>query len=347
MTSEISFPSADGSLTIYGSLNLPLNDPANGKTLPAILVVNGSGPIDRNGNVPSMKMFFNTCNRFAEHMTTRTAERSIAVLSYDKRGVGKSIQKGDKHLFYRAGMMDLVLDAVEAVQYLSEHPRIDKRRIVILGHSEGAIILPLICHEVLQSGLDPIFGGIFYGGFGENLQDAMKLQRKWSVDEVSEMEGVWGWILRKLVTEEGLEKQYKDLMEKVNAEDQPDYISLQFGLVKYPEKWMREHFAYDVTSSLQKYITCHCLAITGMKDVQVRNEFCDPQKATELVPNAASVETHRPQNLTHALRSLEVASKLMNIKKDYTTMGKLPLDEELLSITDQWCDRVLFGPALD
>ncbi|KAL3786355.1 hypothetical protein HJC23_000597 [Cyclotella cryptica] len=347
MITEISFPAADGSLTIYGNLTLPFNDSANGKSVPAILVVNGSGPIDRNGNVPSMKMNFNTCNRFAEHISTRTAERSIAVLSYDKRGVGKSIKKQDKNIFYRAGMMDMVLDAVEAVRYLSQHPRIDKMRIVVLGHSEGAIIMPLICHEVSRSGLDPIFGCIFYAGFGENLKDAMILQRKRCLEEVREMKGAYGWILRRLVTKEGMEKQYNDMMEKVNADEQPDYISTHFGLIKQPAKWMREHFSYDVTSSLQKYVTCHCLAITGMKDVQVRSEFCDPQKAGELVPNATSIETHRPENLTHALRSLEGPSKLMNIKRDYTIMGKFPLDDKLLSITDQWCDRVLFGTELD
>jgi len=46
--------------------------------------------------------------------------------------------------------------------------------------------------------------------------------------------------------------------------------------------------------------------------------------------------------LTHALRTLEGPASLMNIKKDYVVMSKLPLDEELLDITDKWCDRVLF-----
>ena len=54
-----------------------------------------------------------------------TANRgSIAVLSYDKRGVGKSINKNDKNNFYnRAGMYDLVNDAVEAVRFASQHPQ--------------------------------------------------------------------------------------------------------------------------------------------------------------------------------------------------------------------------------
>ena len=77
--------------------------------------------IDRYGNVPSMHMEFNTANQFAQHMAEKKG--SIALLSYDKRGVGKSIKSDDKNFYYRAGMMDLVKDVVEAVKFLAGHPR--------------------------------------------------------------------------------------------------------------------------------------------------------------------------------------------------------------------------------
>lgn len=342
MATEVSFPSADNtSLNIYGNLTLPSR--STDDAIPAILIINGSGPIDRDGNAPSLRMSFNTSNRFAEHMSQRAADKSIAVFCYDKRGVGKSIMKGDKNLFYRTGLEDLVSDAVEAARYLANHPRIDKKRIIICGHSEGAIIMPLICRDIVKSGLDPPVGCIFYGGFGDNLKDAMESQQKRSVEEVKKMPGFMGWLLRKFVSEDKVEKQQMDMMKKINADDKPDYISMQMGLVKQPAKWIREHFAYDTTSALREHMTCHCLAITGMKDVQVNNIYCDPDKAKELTPNAASIESHRPDNLTHALRTLEGPASLMNIKKDYAVMSKLPLDEELLDITDKWCDRVLFG----
>ena len=344
MTTEVSFPSADNlSLNIYGNFTLPSSNTDD--AIPAILIINGSGPIDRDGNAPSLRLSLNTSNRFAEHMSKRTADEAIAVFCYDKRGVGKSIIKGDKNLFYRTGLEDLVSDAVEAVRYLANHPRIDKKRIVICGHSEGAIIMPLICRDIVKSGLDPPVGCIFYGGFGDNLKDAMESQQKRAVEEVKEMSGFLGWLLRRFVSEEKIEKQQKDMMEKINADDKPDYISMQLGLVKQPAKWIREHFESQLIllDSLREHMTCHCLAITGMKDVQVNNIYCDTVKAKELIPNAASIESHRPVNLTHALRSLEGPAKLMNIKKDYAFMSTLPLDKELLDITDKWCDRILFG----
>ena len=67
-------------------------------------------------------MYLNTSNRFTEHMTAEN--RNIAILSYDKRGVGKSLRvPHDKNFFNCAGMLDLVNDAVEAVRFVAEHPK--------------------------------------------------------------------------------------------------------------------------------------------------------------------------------------------------------------------------------
>lgn len=349
---EVSFPSSDGTFRLYGDLYLPpvsppsssCNDEASANSLsPAIVIVAGSGPIDRNGNIPSFRINLNTSNRFAEHMSSRRSPHSpIAFLLYDKRGVGKSKKKGDKKLYYRAGMMDLVMDAVEAVRYLQESEQIDKKRILLLGHSEGAIVLPLICREFDRDGLHPIFGCIFYSGFGENIKDAMTLQNERILAEVQEKQGVAGWLLRRLITRDKLEKQHNALMDRVNSDDNPDFVSTHCGLVKQPAKWLREHIGYDASAALSDHISCHCLAVTGCKDVQVRDEFCMSDRAAAMVPNAESIEAHRPANLTHVLRSIEGPSKILNVKKDYTRMGKMPLDAELLSITDAWCDRILF-----
>lgn len=191
--------------------------------------------------------------------------------------------------------------------------------------------------------LDPIAGCIFYAGFGENVVGAMALQRETLLREVQEKSGPMGWLLRRLITKERLEKQYEDFLKKANAPDEPDFVSVQCGLVKQPAKWLREHVAYNANEALRKHVTCHVLAITGQKDLQVRNEFCRPERAGELVPGAASVEAHRPANLTHVLRSTEGEAKMLDLKKDYVRMGREPLDAEVLAITDAWCDRVLFG----
>ena len=217
---EVSFPAADKSFEIFGNLTLPdEKDTDISKPCPAILIIAGSGAIDRDGNVPGWinGMKLNTSNRFADDIVS--SNRRIAVLSYDKRGIGKSVKRGDHNLYYRSGMYDLVSDAVQGVKFLANHPRIDKTSIVLMGHSEGAILPPLICKQVLEeAGLSPIKGCIFLGGFGETINGAMKLQREQVIQEVQEEKGLKGWLLRKFASKEKVEKQFNDLMEKVNAE---------------------------------------------------------------------------------------------------------------------------------
>ena len=123
----------------------------NESLYPAVIIVHGSGPIDRNGNAimafpqPSMKL--NTQNKLARVLVEET--NNMAVLCYDKRGIGKSCcTNNNKNLYYQAGMTDLVQDVVQAYKYLIEHPRIDSNRIVLIGHSEGAILLPLIVETI-------------------------------------------------------------------------------------------------------------------------------------------------------------------------------------------------------
>lgn len=355
---EISFPSADKSFRLHGNLYLPstaAKEMPQAK-IPAIVIVVGSGPIDRDGNAEGFLtgMKLNTSNRFAEHMVLddrKESQQPVAVMTYDKRGVGKSVSK-DKNLYYRAGMMDLVSDAVEAVRFLQQHPNVDPSRIIVMGHSEGAILLPLIFQKVAQEEKDtengkltPIKGCIFLAGLGENIFDAMTLQQESVIREVKEEKGLKGWVLRKLVTKEKVQKQFNNLVNKIESNEDADFVTMYCGLAKLPAKWFREHQSYYNDAQVQaeaiEHMNCHCLAITGQKDVQVRNEFCVPDTAKALVPKAASMESHRPPNLTHALRSLEGPARLLSVKKDYTRLGKLPLDPELLSLIDNWCDRVL------
>merc|ERR1712176_1145860 len=131
--------------------------------------------------------------------------------------------------------------------------------------------------------------------------------------------------------------------KKVNAEEKPEYATMSFGMTKIPAKWLREQLAFDAQHALAEHVSCHCLAITGCKDMQVRDELCDPEKARALVPKALSMESHRPANLTHVLRSMDGPPKMLDLKTDYARMAKLPLDPELLSLIGDWCDRILLG----
>src|SRR5437868_4927420 len=90
---------------------------------PAIILVHGSGAEDREYMLP-----------FARFLI----RRGVAVLGYDKRGVGGST--GDWHA---APFEDLAGDVVAAFDYLKTRPDIDRTRIGLLGWSQAGWVMPL------------------------------------------------------------------------------------------------------------------------------------------------------------------------------------------------------------
>jgi fermentation-respiration switch protein FrsA (DUF1100 family) len=126
-SSEVSFENDAAKVTLAGTLTVP-----QGKgPFPAVVLVQGSGFINRDGDVSGHK----TLLVLADHLS----RQGIAVLRYDKRGVGKSTGK-----LREATMPDLAADAEAAVRFLRSRPEVAPRHIGVVGHSEGGLIAPLI-----------------------------------------------------------------------------------------------------------------------------------------------------------------------------------------------------------
>ena len=126
-STEVSFINDAAKIALQGTFSVP-----HGKGLfPAVVLVAGSGPQDRDENVFNHKLFL----VLADHL----ARQGIAVLRYDKRGVGTSggAYKG-------ATTFDFASDAEAAVRFLRTRTDVDQRNIGIVGHSEGGLIAPLV-----------------------------------------------------------------------------------------------------------------------------------------------------------------------------------------------------------
>jgi len=110
---------SNGTVRLAGTLI----SPAAGGTHPAIILVHGSGAENRDYILP-----------FARFLI----RRGVAVLGYDKRGVGEST--GDWHT---ASFDDLAGDAVAAFEYLKTRDDVDHTQIGLLGVSQAGWIMPL------------------------------------------------------------------------------------------------------------------------------------------------------------------------------------------------------------
>jgi dienelactone hydrolase len=107
--------------------------PSGPGRFPAVVLVHGSGPHDRDETVGGVLVF--------RDLAEGLAARGIAALRYEKRTHAHRERLATTVVTLDAEVVD---DAVAAVALLGGRPEVDARRIFVAGHSLGALLLPRI-----------------------------------------------------------------------------------------------------------------------------------------------------------------------------------------------------------
>jgi pimeloyl-ACP methyl ester carboxylesterase len=94
---------------------------------PAVILVGGSGPADRDSMVFGIPILGQIANALAD--------AGFVVLRYDKRGIGQSGGRAES-----ASLADFADDVRSTVKMLSERRDVDPKRIAVVGHSEGGAV---------------------------------------------------------------------------------------------------------------------------------------------------------------------------------------------------------------
>ncbi|MEM6785480.1 MAG: alpha/beta fold hydrolase, partial [Bacteroidota bacterium] len=147
--------------TPSGTLHGTLTWPTEGGSVPAALIVSGSGPTDRDGNSTMFPGKNNSLRMLAEAL----AAEGYAVLRVDKRGVGASAGIDEPELRVQVYVDDLVAWA----QWLRGDLR-TTNVLTVVGHSEGALIGALAANAVGAEAF------VALAGLGRPIQDVLRRQ---------------------------------------------------------------------------------------------------------------------------------------------------------------------------
>ncbi len=224
-TAEDVLVKTPGGFTLAGTLTLP-KGASRTKPVAAIVTITGSGPEDRDENIglPGYKPF----RQIAEAL----AGRNIAVLRMDDRGTGAS-----GGTFKGATSADFAEDIRAGLAYLRTRPEIRSDRLGVLGHSEGAIIAPMVADK--EPDLKAI---VLLAGIAEPGRDTLAFQLKNNYEHDPKL------------TPEKRAEMIAGIPARLDA-------------IAAADPWMKFFFTYNPAETMRRVKT-PVLILTGSRDQQ-------------------------------------------------------------------------------
>lgn len=293
---EVTFANPKAQISLAGTLTLPSGQ----GPFPAAILIAGSGPHDRDENVAGHRPFL----VLADHLT----RKGVAVLRYDKRGIGKSTGNYDQ-----ATTEDFASDATAAVEYLKSRKEINAQKIGLIGHSEGGLVAPMIASRSSDAAWIVLLAAP--GLKGEQimlLQSEMILRAAGFDDEriarAREFSLQSYALARKERDPEVLEAKLTDLVDSTGMSTTlpPTALKPQAKMMTSP--WFRFFLDYDPIPALKK-TQCPVLALNGDKDLQIasKENLAQIEKALREGGNK-DFETHQLAGLNHLFQHAPTGS---------------------------------------
>ena len=212
--------------TLAGTLTLPKGASAK-KRVSAIVTITGSGPQDRDESMGALVPGFRPFRQIADALT----RRGIAVLRMDDRGTGAS-----GGTFKGTTSAEFAEDVRAGLAYLRTRPEIRADRLAVLGHSEGAVIAPMVAEK------EPTLRAIvLLAGVAEPARSALYFQMKNQIEHSK-------------LTPEMRDSQIAEIPKKIEE-------------MMAADPWMKFLLTYDPASTMRKVKT-PVLILTGARDQQ-------------------------------------------------------------------------------
>ena len=308
---EVTFENAAASAKLAGTLTLP---PGKGP-FPAVVLVAGSGPNTRDEPVFGHRPFL----VLADHLT----RAGVAVLRYDKRGTGAS--GGD---YAKATTMDFAADAEAAATYLRGQPGIDPKRVGLIGHSEGGLIVPIVATRDPATAFIVMMAGPGVTG-ADILSEQGRLIGK-TMGASDEQLAQADQLRHQIYTMTRNDPDPADAAVKLKALA-ADYAkahnlpeaAIDAQVAGASTDWFRFFFSYDPAPTLAK-VRCPVLALNGSLDLQVPPGQNLPPLRAALAHNRRAEVIELP-GLNHLFQPANTGAP-MEYAKIETTLDPAALD---------------------
>ncbi|WP_010585414.1 alpha/beta hydrolase family protein [Schlesneria paludicola] len=253
---DVTFTNAKHNVTLKGTLT----QPKGSGPFPAVVLISGSGPQDRNEEIAGHRPFL----VLADALT----RRGIAVLRFDDR----DFEKPDE--LFKATSEDLSHDVLAAVSFLRARPQIAATKIGLVGHSEGGLIAPMLASRDKEIALIVMIAGPGVSGdvILNRQQDMMRERAGVSEatrakDRATSQE--WFDIIKAEPDNAQATKKIEAAFEKSHPEsDAAEKDALKIGVKTLLTPWFRFFISYDPQPALTN-VKCPVLAVIGEKDLQV------------------------------------------------------------------------------
>lgn len=328
---EVAFPNTQADITLYGTLTMP----SKKGNYPAVILISGSGPQNRDEEMSGHKPFLIIAN----HLTTN----GIAVLRYDDRGFGESTGA-----FNEATFADFAADVTSAITYLKTRKQINKSKIGLIGHSEGGIIAPIVA-----SSCDDVSFIVLLAGPGiEGKKVILKQSELYpkvlgaSKSDIQKSISDWEKIIQMVTTLDNRDTLKVDLAKFLGETyDEAPSILIPNNISKEVYVAMRSNrlsspsfinlLNYDPAPILEK-VTCPVLALNGEKDIQVTaKENLAGINISLMKGGNTNVTIKEIPNLNHFFQECETGSPI-----EYKTIEQTFSPVALKEISDWILEKV-------
>lgn len=271
---DITFDNKTANIKLAGTLTTPQTKGPH----PAVILISGSGPQDRNESLLGHQPYF----VLSDHLT----RAGIAVLRFDDRGVGKSTGK-----FATATSADFASDVMAGIEFLKTRKEINLKKIGLIGHSEGGLIAPMCAVKTKDVAFLVLMAGPGVTGVDIMYEQAALMARAEGASEqaIAQNRKLQEQFFAILNAEKDIEVADKKLQELIattvanipEAQRKVAEGTMRAQFKAFNSPWFRSFMNYDPREALRQ-IKIPVLALNGDLDLQVSAKQNLPEIAKAL-----------------------------------------------------------------